>query len=298
MDDKPKVYTPEVIPDAGFPLEGTPTTAVTSSTQQTTNQTFGAKEMAEQGFPLKMVAKELMSTAINTITKKITKAFEFTKSGALQIGEYINGVSGDIRISPDGITARNNAGNTTFSLDGDTGDAIFTGDVRASTFTSDFFNVDERGNVRASSLELSTASVSSFSPDQYQVMTSSSTTDIPGLSKTLAFDRGTMVMIMLNLNCYLFAGAGTYFEGMAYITISDGSTILSGVKLQGGRDATQGTFGGGGTNLFTTVSTHYIGAFPAGTHTLKATAEISQLTGTTHLWIDSARLSIVTLGNG
>lgn len=133
MDDKQKVYTPEVIPDAGFPLAGSPVSAVTTTTQETANKTYGAKEMAEQSFPLKMVAKELMSSALNTISRKISKAFEFTKSGALQIGEYIHGVSGDVRISPDGITARNNAGNTTFALDGDTGDAVFAGKLRSGS---------------------------------------------------------------------------------------------------------------------------------------------------------------------
>lgn len=141
MADTPKVYTPEVVPDAGFPLQGTPVTAVTSSTQETANKTYSAKEMVEQGFPARMIAKELLSTAINTVTKKITKAFQFTKSGALQIGEYVNGVSGDVRISPDGITARNSSGNTTFSIDGDSGNAFFVGEVRAN----DFVISDERG---------------------------------------------------------------------------------------------------------------------------------------------------------
>lgn len=295
MADTTKVYTPEVVPDAGFPLEGTPTTAVTSSTQQTTNQTYGAKEMAEQGFPLKMVAKELLSTAINTVTKKITKAFEFTKSGALQIGEYLNGVSGDIRISPDGITARNRSGNTTFSLDGDTGDAIFTGDVRASTFTSDFFNVDERGNVLATSIALSSAKVVAFAGSQHQTLTDEVGADIDGTLTRLTFDRGTMVMILLDLNGKLFAGSGTDFEGGAVVFIQDGSTQLAFTRAQGGNDATQGKFG---ETAYFSMSTHYIGVLPAGTHDLKAVAGVAQITGTAHLWIENVRFSIVTLGNG
>ena len=223
MDDKPKVYTPEVIPDAGFPLEGTPTTAITSSTQQTTNQTYGAKEMAEQGFPLKMVAKEVLSSAINTITKKITKAFEFTKSGALQIGEYINGVSGDIRISPDGITARNNAGNTTFSIDGDTGDAIFTGDVRASTFTSDYFNVDNRGNVVATSLAFANiedaaqtdiATYQTFVPSTYvgASPTAANYQLVDNLELNINLPRTTNVGFYLNLECVVAQPAGVTYN--------------------------------------------------------------------------------------
>lgn len=156
MNNEVKVYTPEIVADSAFPTTGE--MAFQESSGQSTRiaqDTFGAKETAEKGFPLKLVAKELLSTAINTMTQKIVKTFEFVKQGAIQIGEYINGVSGDIRISPDGITARNKSGITTFSIDGDTGDAIFSGDVRAATFTSDYFNVDSKGNVVAQSIKLS-----------------------------------------------------------------------------------------------------------------------------------------------
>jgi hypothetical protein len=147
-----KVYTPEVIEDKPFPISGDQPVLESNSSSTQKQQVFAPKETQEQGFPLKMVAKELFSTAINTISKKILKTFEFAKSGALQIGEYIHGVGGEIKISPDGIVAKNKDGNTTFALDGTTGDAIFSGDVRAATFTSDYFTVDNKGNVIARSI--------------------------------------------------------------------------------------------------------------------------------------------------
>lgn len=290
-----KVYTPEVVPDAGFPLEGSAVTAITTATQETANQTYGAKEMAEQSFPLKMVAKELLSTAINTISKKITKAFEFTKSGALQIGEYINGVSGDIRISPDGITARNNAGNTTFSLDGDTGNAIFTGDVRASTFTSDFFNVDERGNVRATSLELSTSRVTAFAGAQYQTFTTEAGAAIDGTTTRIALDRGTLVLILLNLSVDLNAATGSDFDGAAVLWLSDGSSVLTLQLVEGGRDATQGLYG---ASVLSSASLHYLGVLPAGIHDLSAWAGTAAGSTNLSVWIENVRFSIITLGNG
>lgn len=151
-----KVYTPEVIEDKPFPISGDQPVIESNSSSTEKKQVFAPKETQEQAFPLKMVAKELFSTAINTISKKILKTFEFAKSGALQIGEYIHGIAGEIKISPDGIVAKNKDGNTTFAIDGTTGDAIFSGDVRASTFTSDFFNVDSKGNVVARSIRFLT----------------------------------------------------------------------------------------------------------------------------------------------
>jgi len=87
----------------------------------------------DNGFPQPQVAVELLSTALNTRSKKIIQEFQFTPSGALQIGTLTPGVSGDIRISPNGITARDQSGNTTFDLDGDTGDAVFAGNLQSGT---------------------------------------------------------------------------------------------------------------------------------------------------------------------
>lgn len=65
--------------------------------------------------------------AINTATGTILGEFDFGESGALQIGTYSNGVSGDLKLSPAGILARNSAGATTFSIDGTTGVAVLAG---------------------------------------------------------------------------------------------------------------------------------------------------------------------------
>jgi len=72
---------------------------------------------------------------LSTASKTILDEFTFGVSGALQIGTYSNGVSGDIRISPNGILGRNSAGDTTFSIDGTTGDATFGGTLVAASGT-------------------------------------------------------------------------------------------------------------------------------------------------------------------
>lgn len=66
-------------------------------------------------------------SAISTATSTIITPFTFGVSGALQIGTYVNGVSGDIKISPTGILGRDNAGATTFSINGTTGVAVLNG---------------------------------------------------------------------------------------------------------------------------------------------------------------------------
>jgi len=54
-------------------------------------------------------------------------------------------VSGDLRISPNGITARDSAGLTTFSIDGTTGNAVFKGTVQAGSFITDNVQVTDEG---------------------------------------------------------------------------------------------------------------------------------------------------------
>jgi len=66
-------------------------------------------------------------SAINTATGTIITPFSFGTSGAIQIGTYSYGSTGDIRISPNGILGRDNTGATTFSINGTTGIAVLNG---------------------------------------------------------------------------------------------------------------------------------------------------------------------------
>lgn len=70
---------------------------------------------------------------LDTAAKNILAEFNFGVSGALQIGTYVSGTSGDIRISPNGIVGRDKNGNDTFTIDGTTGSASFSGSIAAST---------------------------------------------------------------------------------------------------------------------------------------------------------------------
>lgn len=87
------------------------------------------KEIQEE-LPSAIVAGELVSSSFNSQLNQILGSYSFGQLGAIKIGKYSAGVSGDVKISPSGIVARNSANVTTFSLNGDTGDAYFGGTLK------------------------------------------------------------------------------------------------------------------------------------------------------------------------
>jgi len=93
-------------------------------------------------------AGHFIDATLNTSAKTILDAFTFGASGALQIGTYVNGVSGDIRISPNGIVGRNSAGANTFTIDGTTGNATFAGTLSAVTGTLGTLTIASGGNIK------------------------------------------------------------------------------------------------------------------------------------------------------
>lgn len=133
MADSLKVYTPSVIDETPFPQESQ---VSYDTTQHTSNDTYSPKVTEDVPFPDLRIAHEVLSQALNTRSKKIIQPFEFTPSGALQIGKYEQGISGDVRISGNGIVARNSLGTNTFVLDSETGDAFFAGTIQAGAVIS------------------------------------------------------------------------------------------------------------------------------------------------------------------
>lgn len=135
-----KVYNPEEIEDSPFPNEDTIEGFDVS--QSTSGDKINAQQIKDQKMPSRRIAQELIGTALNTKSQKILKEFEFTDSGAIKVGEYENGVSGDLKISPNGLVARNDAGTTTFAIDGTSGDAVFKGTVQAGSVISGIIQSD------------------------------------------------------------------------------------------------------------------------------------------------------------
>jgi len=129
-----KVYTQETIQENPLPItEGVVSFSESSSSSK---ETYSQSTVKEQSIPTKKIAVELIGSALNTKSRKILQEFQFTQMGAIQIGKYESGVSGDLRLSPNGIVARNSSGLTTFAIDGDTGNAVFAGTVQAGTLIS------------------------------------------------------------------------------------------------------------------------------------------------------------------
>lgn len=156
--EESKVYKPTEIPDTPFPQQGGESFG---STQSGTKESYSPTETKDQPIPVKKFAHEVLSKALNTKSKTIGKMFTFVESGALMIGKFVDGISGQIKISPDGIVVTNTRGETTLAVDGETGDAFFQGTLRAGTVVSgkvtvsaadgegSFEVVDGQGNVVA-----------------------------------------------------------------------------------------------------------------------------------------------------
>jgi len=132
------VYHNEVIQETPFPGE-----VDTSLPIGTSNPagTFNNTESKPKSFPTKKIAVELLSSALNTKSLKILQKFELTQSGAIQIGDFKEGVTGDLRLTPNGLTARDKAGITTFAIDGTTGDATFKGTIQSGAIVTGLVDV-------------------------------------------------------------------------------------------------------------------------------------------------------------
>lgn len=131
MEDN-KVYYPEVIQDTPFPNDE----VAIDNPGAEGGDTISPAVTKDQAFPVKRIAQETISQSLNTKSRKILAEFQFTEMGAIQVGKYENGVSGDTRLSPNGILARNKSGDTTFGLDATTGDATFKGEIKSGSLVT------------------------------------------------------------------------------------------------------------------------------------------------------------------
>jgi hypothetical protein len=133
-----KVFHAEVIEENPFPEEGV---VEFQTSQKSSKGEYSAETIKPQPLPTRRVAHEVISSSLNTKSRKILGEFEFTQTGAIQIGKYENGVSGDVRLTPAGIVARNKSGTTTFALDGDAGSATFMGEIQAGAIITGLVSV-------------------------------------------------------------------------------------------------------------------------------------------------------------
>lgn len=129
-----KVYSPVVVESNPFPGQDiaedfNPETSSTKSTQS-------PETTKDRPIPRRIVAQETIGSALNTKARKIMAEFSFTEMGAIKIGKYVNGVSGEMNLTPAGMTAINISGNTTFAIEVETGNAVFAGELRSGTLVT------------------------------------------------------------------------------------------------------------------------------------------------------------------
>ncbi len=80
--------------------------------------------------------KEYLDAILDAEAAEIIGDWSFKASGALQIGKYIEGEYGDVKISPDGIVARNKDNDNTFTLSGITGNISLRGTLTAGSIVT------------------------------------------------------------------------------------------------------------------------------------------------------------------
>jgi hypothetical protein len=132
-DEEVKIYSPEEVTDTEISTTEETTSSSVSDSSSSGSNISSPSTVEDSSLPVKVTAHETIASSLNTKSQKILGEYTFAGQGAIRIGEYTNGVSGDIRITPNGITARNSAGITTFILDGDSGDATFRGTILAGS---------------------------------------------------------------------------------------------------------------------------------------------------------------------
>lgn len=168
-----------------------------------------------------IITSAALSSKLDTAAGTILGQFALQGSGALQIGTYTNGSSGDIRITPNGITARNSSGATTFSLDGTTGAAVFKGDITGASGTF------------AGALSASSGTIGGFNIDSTRLYTSNVSLDTSNKILSIS-EGGTAILEVINSRARFATknNGGTYtaiFQGddgifsASFLSLNDSS---------------------------------------------------------------------------
>jgi hypothetical protein len=261
------VYEPSVIKDNPLPDSIPQTQSAASAIDNSTMQVSQPYSIPDSIIPRKVVAHETIGETLNTKSKKITADYSFTEQGSLDIGAYNPGVSGDVRISPDGITARDKAGNTTFSLDGDTGDATFAGKLVAGTeivgsviLGSGETVLDEEGIVSTTNF-LKAVTTHGIT----QTFTTTSFVDLTNSQQDFTLSRQTVILFSCNMPLFLTESVGNTGNGVVFLDI-DG-TIDNGAAL----------FCFSGNNSEQSYGFTYPVLLRAGKHTVKLKAKLESI---------------------
>lgn len=246
---------PQTIVDQPVPLlDGSSSLASGSNTNPVVTDSGATLPTThvDQAFPPVVVARETLSQSLNTETKTILATYTFEQLGAIAIGIFKQGVSGEIDISPNGILSKNINGDTTFAIDGATGNALFSGTVTAAGFNV----IDSSGLISTLNFAASTTS-----HGVTQTFTTTSYVDLINSSQTFTLPRSALMLITVTLHMFLTESVGN--KGDANVTIDiDGVVNNQGLAIIRS-----------GNNFAHTYTLCYPVMLAAGNHTLKLKAK-------------------------
>jgi hypothetical protein len=288
------IFHPKVVEDTPLPGQ---TGVSFDSSQKSSKDTYSPQVQSAQDIPIKKTAQELLSSSLNTKSRSIIGVYQFTESGAIKIGNFVFGQSGEILISPSGITARNKAGETTLAVDGETGDAIFKGIIQSGALITGRIVVgedegvvidgenggtitikDENGTTIIDSKGLvSTANFNSSSAtdNTSREITGGTYGDVSGTTLTFTLERSTKLIIMMSVVANIFMGSDTNGAGASVVLNIDGtnqtSTIFEQDILDSAKDPNLAPFNF--TRQWPLNATGVI-TLAAGSHTLKLQASV------------------------
>lgn len=274
-------FTPETIIDQPIPLLGGGFTPVAGSVSNANDSIAETPiQQVDRKFPQAQIAQQTISESLNTETKRITGEYTFEQLGAILVGLFKQGISGEIKISPDGIVAKNVNGEITFALDGATGDATFKGTIEAAGFTI----ADETGLH-----SLNNFITGATTPSGAQNTTSSSYTDITSQTLSFTLARQSRVLIMYSTNM-LNTSAGADGTGSNVCLTLDGTDETGSVLVGTGTPTAFGV-------VFVSASASTIQTLAAGAHTIKLRMRSVQPAGTTQTNISAASLIYIIFGS-
>lgn len=284
-----KNYEPEVVQDNPFP--GEVIQPITSSPQATGVGNYSPTTTQEKIFPRKRIAVELLSTTLNTRSRKILEEFELQQSGGLKIGDFKEGISGDVRITPNGLTGRNNSGLTTFGLDTD-GNLILVGEMRSGSVITGDITLEEGGSVEIGSGvvldQYGLVSSTNFQKSNNivtglnQLIAAGSFTDVTSSSYNVVLPRVATVVFLFSVDVFLTESVGNTGNGEVDININ-------------GVDTSQIVLNSGNVNKLT-LTCFDIRTLSAGTIPVKLRAFVAASAGAPTMTVVGFRSSYFVLG--
>ena len=207
---------------------------------------FSPNSSPSNSIPTPTLASEVVGISLNTQARQILGGYTFGQVGALAVGKYINGVSGDIRISPSGIVGRNSGGINTFTIDGVTGDATFLGTVTATAGLIGGFTIASSylyAGTGANTAGLSPADYPFWAGDTYANRATAPFTVTPAGAVNATNITVTDIIVNVTAQTTVGAGADFRYSNASRVRINGNGVIVRNTRGFFMEETTSGNFG-------------------------------------------------------